>query len=135
MSSKGVGIHILPFIRTKPFSVHSLSYTPSYNFLAFGYDPLTPSVHSITGSFGLDNQKMIALCQGLEACSALQELTLGISRLIEKRRTGSASLNVSTLILITGRSEEIGLEGWTALGRVLSSNRNLKKFGLGEQRE
>jgi hypothetical protein len=35
------------------------------------------SVLSLIGGCGLDDQKMVALCEGLQACPALVELDLG----------------------------------------------------------
>jgi hypothetical protein len=35
------------------------------------------SVHSLIGGCDLDGQKMVALCEGLQICPALEELSVG----------------------------------------------------------
>jgi hypothetical protein len=36
-------------------------------------------------------------------------------------------------ILLVGYNSGIGIEGWVAVGRALSSKRNLKKLNVGEK--
>jgi hypothetical protein len=36
--------------------------------------------------------------------------------------------------LFVGGNNGIGIEGWAAVGRALSSKKNLKKLNLGEER-
>jgi hypothetical protein len=38
-------------------------------------------------------------------------------------------------LLLVGSNRGIGIEGWAAVGRALSSKRNLKKLNIGEERD
>jgi hypothetical protein len=38
-------------------------------------------------------------------------------------------------LLLVGYNRGIGIEGWAAAGRALSSKRNLKKLNIGEERD
>jgi hypothetical protein len=99
---------------------------------------------------------MVALCEGLHACPALEELDLGESE--EDDRDGGHQVLVQGLsgrisavllsllscsymhsspppcILFLAGNCDIGIEEWAAVGRALSSMRNLKKLYLGEER-
>jgi hypothetical protein len=43
--------------------------------------------------------------------------------------------SLSPFILFVDDISGIGMEGWAAVGRALSSKNNLKKLDLGEERE
>ena len=54
----------------------------SANFLLVPFCPFLSisrslKTHSLTEECDLDDQKMVALCEGLQACPALEELSLG----------------------------------------------------------
>jgi hypothetical protein len=63
------------------FTVHSILLVYLISVLLLYVNLLLPLFHHLTDSIidgcNLDDQRMIALCEGLQACPALEELFLG----------------------------------------------------------